>query len=87
MSFDYKVNPNLPSQIVLDFAHKSGLCVSEWELCYLQIAVHIPLLKFMRGSSACWEVTSDFGQIYSQPTHYTMYRYLAIHFMKIQRKV
>lgn len=51
-------------------------CVLEWEVCYLQIFVHISLLKFMKGSSACCEMTNEFGQFYSQPTHYRMYKYL-----------
>lgn len=52
MSFDYKIHPNLPSQFVLGFAH-TVVCVFQNENCYLQFFVHIPLLKFMKESSAC----------------------------------
>lgn len=87
MCFDYKIIPNLPSQIALELSHPM-VCVNlEWELRYLQIFIPMPLLKFMKGSNDYWEMTNEFGWFYSQPTHYRMYRYQAMHFMKIQSNV
>lgn len=64
-----------------------------WSVCFrmrnllLQIFDHNPLKKFMKGKSACWEMTSEFQQFYSHPTYYRMYRYFAVYFMKVQRNV